>query len=166
MRRQTPFRKVTSQQCRRGSATVEFAVVAPLFIALLLGLMQNSYNVDVSHRMHAVVRQAGRLASQDFRSKLQQGQTGNQKVIQDIKNQLTAEGLPGNKATVTITHAEGAGAGSTFDLANPANDLKLFRLKVEIPYKELGAQAVFPNATDKVSASLVFRKGKNTLVSQ
>lgn len=165
MRRISRFCTVRRSLCqprtasaRRGSATVEFAVVAPVFIALILGAIQNGYNIDIKHKLHAVIRQAGRLSSQDYRGRLQAGQTANQKVILDIRNHLKAEGLNGDLFTITITHAEGSLAGTPFDLSDPQNSLKLYRIKVEAPYSAVSENGLFPTPFEKVSASIVFRR--------
>lgn len=149
---------------RRGSATVEFALIAPLFIALFMGLIQAGTNFSASQQMHAALRQAGRLASQDYSDLLQTGQTANDKIIADIKNQLTASGIEATNVTVTITHADGANAGSTFDLSLAANDLKYFKINVTVPYDAVNKNGFLPSTTSNLSASIVFRKGKSMLV--
>lgn len=45
---------------RRGVAAVEFALIAPIFIAVLLGMAQVAIAVSVLYRMHDVVSDAGR----------------------------------------------------------------------------------------------------------
>lgn len=161
--KQTSRRRL--QPDRQGSATVEFALVAPLLIALILGGIETGFNFDSTHKMYACVRQSGRLAAMDNAEKLLSGQSANDKVILDIQNALTAEGLPGNQATVTITHASGASEGDTFDLSSSANDLKYFRLKVTIPYSAVNTDNFLPSTMSQLSASVVFRKGKTSLVN-
>ncbi|GIX03453.1 MAG: hypothetical protein KatS3mg113_0459 [Planctomycetaceae bacterium] len=156
--RTRPRRYIPQAESRRGAATVEFAVLAPLFIALTLGAIQHSYYVDAYHKLHAAIRQAGRLASQDYRSLLQPGQTANGKIINDIRNQLKAEGLSADQFEITITHAEGPLAGMPFDLSSPANSLQLFRIKVEAPISAFSAQGLFPFPKNKLTASIVFRR--------
>lgn len=150
---------------RRGSATVEFALMAPLFIALFMGTLQAGTNFGVSQQLHSSLRQAGRLASQDFSDKVPTGQTANQKVIADIKNQLKANGIDSTNVTVTITHANGAQAGTTFDLSNASNDLKYFKLSVTVPYSAVNKNGFLPNTISNLTASIVFRKGKSMLAT-
>jgi Flp pilus assembly protein TadG len=153
-----------TEERRRGSATVEFAIIAPLFIALFMGMLQAGTNFSVSQQLYSSLRQAGRLASQNFSDKLQANQTANDKVILDIKNQLKANGIDAANVTVSITHANGAGAGSNFDLQDPDNDLKYFKLTVTVPYSAVNKNGFLPNTVSNLNASIVFRKGKSTLV--
>lgn len=163
MQRFAPTCRRASISDRRGSATVEFAIIAPLFVALIMGLLQSGTNFSASQQMHSALRQAGRLASQDYSAKLQTGQTANQKIIADIKNQLNASGIDPTNVTVTITHASGASAGSNFDLADTNNDLKYFKITATVPYSAVNKNGFLPNTVSNLQASLVFRKGKSIL---
>lgn len=145
---------------RRGTATVEFAVVAPLFLTLALGTWEMGTAVTASNNLTAATREGGRLASMDFNGKLEVNQTANQKVIQDIKAFLVATGMPTSNVTVTITHAEGASAGNTFNLQDPNNYMGLFKIKVTVPYSAI---SLFPNkflAGQTLRAELVCRRGR------
>ncbi len=153
-------RSLTPANDRRGTATVEFAVIAPIFLILILGTWEMGTAVKASNNLTAAVREAGRLASMDFTGSLATNQTANQKVIQDIRAFLNASGLPGAQATITITHADGASAGQTFDLQNKNNYLGLFRITATIPFSSV---SVFPNKIMKNSvlkAELVNRRGR------
>lgn len=147
---------------RRGAAAVEFAVVAPVFVVLVLTAAQTSFNVDTTHTLYAAVRQAGRLASMDTSERLQAGQDVNSKVIADIRNQLKAEGLPGDEMTISITTADGS---APFDLSDPDNDLELFRISVNVPYSAVDAVGTFTATYEQMQASIVFRKGRTMLVN-
>ncbi len=139
--------------------------MAPLFIALMMGLLQSGTDFAASQQMYSALRQAGRLASQDYSKKLQTGQTANQKVIADIKNQLTASGIDATNATVTITYANGANAGTNFDLSASANDMQYFKLSCTVPYASVNKNGFLPNTTTSMSAAIVFRKGKSILAT-
>lgn len=132
-------------------------------VALVLGLIQSSFSIDATHKLHAAVRQAGRLASMDYSDRLQSGQTGNQKVIADIRNQLKAEGLPGDLVTITIADAE---TGGPFNLDDAATNLKLFRISVSVPFTKVVSGSLIKAPVDTLTASIVFRKGKTTLAAQ
>src|SRR5262249_34493460 len=115
-------------------------------------------------KMYAAIRQSGRLASLDYDSRLQKGQSINDKVALDIKNALTAEGLPGNQMSVSITYADGPKAGSTFDLSDSNNDLQDFRIGVTVPYTAVNKNSFLPKNMTNLSASVVFRKGRTSLI--
>lgn len=149
---------------RRGAATVELALVIPLFVTLAMGTIQTGLQITAAQTLTTALREAGRLASMDYTSRLQQGQTINQKVIQDIQNFLSAERIDGSKVTITITHADGNGAGTAFDLGDPANQLQMFKIHAVVPYSAISSVTFFPHSNNTISASIVYRKGKNTLV--
>lgn len=162
------MRKATikHEETRRGSASVEFALVMPVLVALIMGAIQTGFNFDSTNKMYSSIRQTGRLASLDANpTKLLSGQTMNEKVILDIKNSLTADGMPGNQMNVTITHADGGSAGSTFDLSDPNNDYQYFRIAVSVPYSAVNTGNFLPSTTSSLGASVVFRKGRSTLVN-
>ena len=156
--------QVASKAGRRGAAAVEFALVAPVFVALVIGAIQTGFNLDSTTKMYAAIRQSGRLASLDYDSKLLPNQSINAKIIQDIKNSLTAEGLPGNKMAVSITYADGDKEGSSFDLGDPNNDLLNFRIGVAVNYSDVNSKSVLPSNMNSLNASVVFRKGRSALV--
>jgi len=150
---------------RDGSAAVEFALVAPLFIALFMGAIQSGFNFDSTTKLYSAIRQSGRLATLDNAADyVPSGQTLNSKVITDIKNALTAEGMPGSALTVTITHAEGGSAGTTFDLSSVSTDLKYFKITVTVPYSAVNTGSFLPNNRANLTASVVFRKGATSLI--
>lgn len=145
---------------RRGTATVEFAVIAPVFLILVLGTWEMGTAVRASNNLTAAVREGGRLASMDFTGSLAANQTSNQKVEQDIRAFLNASGLPGSQATITITYADGPHVGTTFDLGDSDNYLGLFKIKATIPFS---AVSMFPNRImtgTTLKAELVTRRGR------
>jgi Flp pilus assembly protein TadG len=145
---------------RRGTATVEFAVIAPLFLILVLGTWEMGTAVRASNNLTAAVREGGRLASMDFTGSLAPNQTANQKVEQDIRAFLNASGLPGSQATITITYADGSSKGAPFNLGDSGNYLNLFKIKATIPFS---AVSLFPNkimSGTTLNAELVTRRGR------
>lgn len=150
---------------RAGSAAVEFALVAPVMIALVMGAIQTGNSFDSTTKIYSSIRQSGRLATLDNADDyVPNGQTLNSKIISDIKNSLKAEGLPGDSATVTIVYADGASSGATFDLSSSSNDLKYFKINVRVPYSAMATSSFLPNTMTDLKASVVFRKGANSLV--
>lgn len=159
-RRGSPLRRTL----RRGAAAVEFALVAPVFVALTMGTIQAGIGISAAESLTSSLREAGRLATMEYDSRLQAKQTLNSKIVTDIRNFLTAEGIDGSQVTITITHAEGRLTGSTFDLADAENDLKLFKIRAVIPYSALTNVTFYPNPVQTISAQIVYRKGKTSLV--
>jgi len=149
---------------RSGAAAVEFALVVPLFVTLAMGTIQTGLQISAAQTLTTALREAGRLASMDYTSRLQSGQTINQKVTQDIKNFLTAEKIDGSKVSITITYADGKNAGSTFDLGDVNNDLAMFKIRAVVPYSAISSVTFFPHTNSTISASIIYRKGKKVLV--
>ena len=148
---------------RRGAAAVEFAVLVPLFLMLVMGTWEMGTALTAGTKMAAAVREGGRLASMDFPESLNPGETINQKVDKDIKNFLTAAGIPGEHVTVTVTHAEGENAGSDFDIADPDNYMKLFTITALVDYDTISNFPLDYMEGQQVEAKLTFRLGRISL---
>lgn len=145
---------------RRGTATVEFAIMLPLLLMILLGTIEFGNALNASKRMISAAKSGARFASMDWTDKLAEGETPNQKVLRDVRNFLDASGLPGDAATVTITHAED---NTEFDLSDADNNLELFRVEVLLPYNAI---SVFPNNffdSRVLREAIVQRAGQSTL---
>ena len=93
----------------------------------------------------------------DWRYIIHENQTPNQKVAQDLKNFVTAAGLRGADTTVTITHADGANAGQTFDLADSDNDLQFVKVEVTLPYSSVSLFPLTDLAGKTLKANVVMR---------
>lgn len=150
-------------QHRSGVAAVEFAVVAPVFFTLILGMAELSRALNVATNLTSAVREGGRLASMHHNGAIPAGMTTEEKVLLDIRNVLKANGINGGAATLSITHAEGTKAGQNFDLDDNANYLDYFRISAAISYSDV---SVFPLRVMKnqtLETSIVFRLGKSDL---
>lgn len=134
-------RPATQQSDRKAAALVECAVITPVLMIMVLGTLEIGSALRASTILQSACRESGRLTAMDWRYIELHDQTPNQKVAQDLKNFVTAAGLRGNDVTVTITHADGAYAGQTFDLANTANDLQFVKVEATLPYSSV---SVFP----------------------
>ena len=132
--------------------------MAPVFLTLILGSVELGYALNASNTMYGVVREGGRLASQDFTNTLASGQSANDKVIQDIKNMLTAARIPGDKATVTIEDAENP--GTPFNLQAKSNYLKMFRIEVTVAYEDVTSISGHFLAGQQMKAGITFRLGR------
>lgn len=147
-------------QSRHGAAAVEFAVLVPLFLMLVMGTWEMGTALTAGTKMAAAVREGGRLASMDFKDTLNPGETINDKVIKDIKNFLNASGIPGDQVIITITRTEGEAAGEEFDLSDPNNYLELFTITALVDYEDISNFPLDYMAGQQVEAKLVFRLGR------
>jgi hypothetical protein len=143
-------------------AAVELAFVIPLFALLMLGTVELGTAINTTTQMTSAVREAGRLAAMDLRDLVQPGQTANAKVEQDLRNFLAAAGLPADELVVSITHADGSNAGATFDLEDPENYMKLFRISASIPYSSISLFPIRYMADHNITTEIVFCRGRVT----
>lgn len=144
---------------------MEFALIAPLFLALTLGTVEGGRALDVANTMNSAIREGGRLAAMDWRSVVSGDLTANQKVIQDIRNFISAAGLPGEEMTISITHAEGESEGAAFVLSDPENRNKLFKITITVPYSAVSSYPTNFMGGHTITAAIVLRAGRVTLVS-
>ncbi|MCA9109257.1 MAG: pilus assembly protein [Planctomycetaceae bacterium] len=162
MRRFTNTSK-TNLATRRGAAVVEFAIMAPVFLTLTLGSIEVGYALNASNTLYGALREGGRLASQDWSTMLAPGETANAKVIQDIKNMLTASRIPGNQVTIEIVHADGPNAGSPFDLEDEDNYLQMFTITGSVPFDQITLLPGNYLGGSDLQAAITFRMGRTTL---
>ena len=156
-------RKKFNSDDRRGAVMVEFAVMLPIFMLLVLGMLEIGAALRGAYILHSAVRGGARLASMDWDDKLAENQTPNEKVEDDIRAFINASGLPGADATISIAHAEGTNEGQTFNLSDEDNDLALFKVEVSMPFSSVSS---FPNryfGETELRAILVQRAGQATL---
>ena len=149
---------------RLGAAAVELAMVLPLIVTMTFCSIEAGHALNVSQKLESVIRDGGRLAMKDIDpSLLPGGLTANQKVTNDIKNMLKAEGYSTTNVVVSIVHADGSTVGQTFDLALVANQYKLMRISVTIPYSDVGIFPMRISPTTIMEASLIASRGRSTL---
>ncbi|MCA9042481.1 MAG: pilus assembly protein, partial [Planctomycetaceae bacterium] len=77
---------------RRGAAAVEFALTAPIFLILIMGVVELGTVLDVSNKLETAVRGGCRLASTDWVTVVPEGVSLNDKIENDILNYLQAVG--------------------------------------------------------------------------
>ena len=151
---------------RDGVAALEAAVVMPMMLILVLGTIEMGTALRASTIMQSAVREAGRLANMNWSQVVEAGDTPNAKIERDLRNFVTASGLPGSSLSVSITHAEGANSGQTFDIADEDNELELMDITVALPYSSISLFPTRHMAGQSVSASLVMRAGMGSGLSQ
>lgn len=145
-------------QARRGAATVEFALVAPVFLALVLGVTETSRIFEVKNQLAVAAREGARMAAMDRSGLVAEGQSTNSKVVADVKNFLKASGINPEDVNVEIVSHDDPTAA--FDLDAAANSLKYFELKISVPFD--AASTICPDELTDVDleSKIVFRNAK------
>jgi len=145
--------KPSCKHNRRGAVAVEMALVAPVFVTLVLGVAEASRWLETQNLLSSVAREGARLAALDRSDLLNPGQTTNSKIETDVKNFLTASGLEGDEASVFIV--DPSDHTTTMDLDASENELALFELRVELPFTCVGVPGGSP--TLNLVSKIVFR---------
>lgn len=150
---------------RFGGAMVEFAVLAPLFLSLVIGTVEFGNALNITDTLTASIREGGRLASMDWDGVIPDGMTPNQKVIADIRNFLIASGVPHENLEISITSAQGDDAGEPFDLADPDNKNRFYKIRASIPYDDVSFVPGSALDGEGISAELIMRAGRIRLMN-
>ncbi len=124
---------------RRGAAAVEFAVVLPVFITLVFGMIEYGRMVMVQQVITNAAREGCRRAIMD-------GTTG-QEVLDLVNNYLESAGITGATVTVTPSEPSEAGAGEPITVS------------VSVPYDQVSwlPAPMFLSGTE-MSATCVMRR--------
>jgi len=158
---QLRLRKKQSKMKRCGVVAVEFAFVAPVLLAIVLGLIELTRAYDAQYLLQSAAREGARFASMDRDGMLADGQTTNSKLASDVTNFLASSGIPPENIQVHIRdHADPT---QTFDLDNPTNDLKLFNVEISVPFSSVSFTPVSSNNDYGLSSSITFRNGRATM---
>lgn len=155
----TTRRARASARC--GAVAVEFACVAPLLMGVIVGLLSLSRIYGVQNCLETAAREGARFAALDRSGMLLDGQTANNKLVEDVKNYLASNNINPDKVAVKVVHADAPECD--FNLDDPANDLELFQVRVEIPYSEISYSPVSNENDYTLAAALTFRNGRATL---
>ena len=149
------------QKQRRGAVAVEFAFVAPVLLAITLGMVELTRVYDAQYLLQSAAREGARFASMDRDGLLAEGQSTNDKLTSDVTNFLASSGIPAcNIQVELLDHVDPT---QPFDLDNPNNDLKLFDVVVTVPFSNVSFTPISgPNDYD-LSASVTFRNGRATM---
>ncbi|MCP4174122.1 MAG: pilus assembly protein [Fuerstiella sp.] len=157
--RQCNDRTGVDTSSRKAVAVVEAAIVLPVMLILVLGTIEMGSALRASTIMQSSVREAGRLANMNWGDVVESGDTPNAKIERDIRNYVTASGLPGSALTVSIVYAEGQSAGLPFDISDEDNALQMMKIEINMPYSAI---SLFPSnhmANSNVRAFLILRAG-------
>lgn len=120
------FKKQLSRPGRRGVAAVEFAVVAPLFLLLLAGIIEFGQAFRIEHAISNACRRGARSAVVD-------GATSTA-IINDLKAQC-ADNLGVNEADVTVVVE--VNGDSSVDLSQSVEEDEI-SVTVSIPFSKAG----------------------------
>jgi Flp pilus assembly protein TadG len=146
---------------RSGAVAVEFAIVAPVLVAVVFGMIQYGRAFEMQNQLQVAAREGARFASMDHTGMLANGQSTNQKLVEDVKNFLATYGIDKNDVTVEVK--DHANPSADFNLDDPNNDLKLFDVRVSVNYSQVSWKAVSAGSDYVLSASVVFRNGRATI---
>jgi hypothetical protein len=146
---------------RRGAVAVEFAVVAPILVALLLGLIELGRTFEMQNQLEVAAREGARFASMDRDGMLDPGEDANNKLVEDVKTYLASNGIPRDNISVEVKDFENP--ESDFDIDDPANDLKLFEVRVSVDWSSVSLTPVPAAENHPLTASVVFRNGRATI---
>jgi len=145
---------------RRGVVAVEFAIVAPVLLAVVLGMMELTKMIEAQNVLEIAAREGARFACMDREGLLQPGQTANQKLADDVKNYLATTGIPRDEITVEILDHD---SGAVFDIDDPNNNLKLFDVNVLVEYSAVRYSTINLQANYTLKGSVTFRNGIATV---
>jgi len=146
---------------RRGAVAVEFAVVAPILVAIMFGLIEVGRAFEMTNQLEVAAREGARFAAMDRDGLLQEGQSTNDKLIDDVKNNLASNGVPRDDITVEVLDYENS--ETEFDLDDPANDLKLFEVRISVDFSSVSLTPISGGDDYQLTASVVFRNGRATI---
>lgn len=115
---------------RRGAAVVEFALVAPLFFMLVLGVIEFGQAFMVSQLINSAAREGARLAITD-------GSTNAdvETVVTDVIQRSTT--TDPNNVTVAVSVTEAAGNPSAANEVSNASKRDLCTVNVTVPYADV-----------------------------
>lgn len=142
---------------RRGAVTVEFAILAPVLLTLVVGVVEASRLFENQSLLSAAAREGARLASMDREGMIPDGESTNEKIADDIKNFLEMQGIEPDDIEVSILDAD---TDEDFDLDDPENNFKLFKLRVEIPYSEWLSTYLSDDDDLTMAGEIVFRNAR------
>jgi hypothetical protein len=146
---------------RTGAVAVEFAIVAPVLLACLFGLIELGRAFEMQNLLEVAAREGARFASMDREGMLEPNESANDKLIDDVKNFLATNDVPKEEITVEVKDHENP--TEDFDLDDPNNDLKLFEVRVSVDWSAVSLTPIDGANDYSLSANVVFRNGRATI---
>ena len=148
-------------EVRKGAAAVEFAIVAPVLVALVMGMIELGRAFEMQNLLEVAAREGARFASMDRDGMLEPDESANDKLIEDVKNFLAANEIPKDAITVDVKDFENP--EQDFDLDDPENDLRLFEVSISVNWSEVSLTPIAGGDDYSLAASVVFRNGRATI---
>jgi Flp pilus assembly protein TadG len=146
---------------RRGAVAVEFAIMAPILLAVVLGLIELGRTFEMQNLLEVAAREGARFASMDRDGMLAPDESATDKLIEDVKNTLATNGIDQEDITVEVKDFENP--EEDFDLDDPENDLKLFEVRVTVNWSDMSVMPVAAGDDHPMTAKVVFRNGRATI---
>lgn len=133
-----------------------------MLVVVVMGMVEASRVYEMQNLISVAAREGARYGCMDRSGMNTGGQSTNAKIATDVRNYLRAAGLNPDNIEVAIT--SGYEPYTDFDLDDPDNDLKYFRVEVSIPYYDTCVYP--PPGTEelKFRSSVVFRNSRASLV--
>jgi Flp pilus assembly protein TadG len=137
------MRLIHSKPIRRGTACVEFAVVLPMLLIFILGILEIGRYVEVYQILEAAAREGARQAST--------GQMTNAQVISAVTGCVQAAGLPTTHLTVTVADLTNAGTD-----VSQATILDNLQVTVTLPYSAVAwsPTSYYTNSSTQISTTV------------
>ena len=126
MRNGPSTRKSSAKQVRRGTAAVEFAIIAPLLFLLLAGVIEFGQAFRIEHLLANAARRGARTAITDDAATSQ--------VLQKVKTQCV-QTMGVNETDVTVELAINGMTGVALSQAEEGDEISL---TVRVPFSNAG----------------------------
>lgn len=154
-------RFATRNASRRGVVAVEFAIVAPVLLAIVLATIQMGRAFEMQNLLEVAAREGARFASMDRDELLDPNEDATEKLKEDVENLLAANDVPRDDITVDVKDFENP--EDDFDIDDPDNDLKLFSVEISVPWSSVSILPVSAGSDHALTAKVVFRNGRATI---
>lgn len=154
----------TSKQAvdnRRGAVAVEFAFIAPILLAIVMGMIDLGRAFEMQNLLEVAAREGARFASMDRDGMLEPDESATDKLIEDVKNFLSSNGIPRDDIDVQVRDFENP--TTEFDLDDPDNDLRLFEVSITVPWSSMALTRVTAANDHPLTARVIFRNGRATI---
>ena len=146
---------------RNGAVAVELAIVAPVLMAMTMGMVELTAIFDAQNLLETAAREGARFATLDKEGLLKPGETSNSKLVNDVKTFLASNGIDAQDVTVVVKDHEDPDID--FDLEDPNNEFRFFEVHVLVDYLPKIFAQVADAGDFTLTSKLVFRNGMATI---